>query len=89
MQLEVLVAAITKEFRAIRAEVDEPGDVLLGVKVVIWWRWMMDMRFSFARTRLSDGRKYDDRRTFDRGAEVLCWRRVDSQGERGLIDTLV
>ncbi len=44
MDLEVLVSAVAKELRAARPEVGEPGDVLLGVKVVVWWRWIVDMR---------------------------------------------
>ena len=44
MDLEVLVSAVAKELRVARPEVDEPGDVLLGVKVVVWWRWIVDLR---------------------------------------------
>jgi len=44
MDLEVLVSAVAKELRVARPEVGEPGDLLLGVKVVVWWRWIVDLR---------------------------------------------
>jgi hypothetical protein len=47
MHLEVLIGAVAKKLRAARPEVGESGDVLSGVEVVVWWRWIVDMRGPF------------------------------------------
>jgi hypothetical protein len=38
VHLEVLVGAVAKELRTAGPEVGKPGDVLLGCRVVVWWR---------------------------------------------------
>jgi hypothetical protein len=44
MHLEVLVGAVAEELRAARPEVREPATYCPGVKVVVWWRGIVDIR---------------------------------------------
>jgi hypothetical protein len=52
MHLEVLVGAVAKKLRAARPEVGGPATYCSGVEVVVWCRWIVDMRAPFRFPRL-------------------------------------
>ena len=44
MHLEVLVGAVAKELERPAPKSVSPATYCSGVEVVVWWRWIVDMR---------------------------------------------